>query len=265
MPNEPTVDGVSPPLPSKDGSATAASDSRGAVQRLKSVLLFMIGVPYVVYIGWSVFLLVVLPDPTGEFDPLIPIAKLVAFGASGFLLFFGGLVFLLAARAKDLPPKQRTVGIVRGCIVVLPGLILSAVVPFLITQEPRLTLEITKPLKQEEFIAPLAVSFSVEEAVKILERRGLKAIEYAWDFDGDSEMNENSVVPTVTALYDRQGVYTVVAIIRLSDKTTRTLTRRLTIPYAVFSYSPSRPIVDEPITFSVKHLVHDPKQLREIR
>lgn len=142
---------------------------------------------------------------------------------------------------------------------------MSMLVPYMITQEPILKLQIVLPEPGTELVAPLSVTFSTEEALGILRRRGMKAVSLRWDFDGDGEVNEETVTPTATAYFDRQGGYNIVVDILLNNGDTRTLRRRLVIPNAVFSHNPVLPIVDDPVQFSIAHLVPEDVKLREVQ
>jgi PKD repeat protein len=99
------------------------------------------------------------------------------------------------------------------------------------------------------------MTFSAEQAAAVLKRRGKNVLSYQWDFTGDGNFDEETIVPTVSVYYDRQGAYNLKVVLNLSDKTTRTVSYRVAIPNAVFSYNPVVPTVDEPIKFSVAHLV----------
>ena len=143
------------------------------------------------------------------------------------------------------------------------GIALSAIAPFLISREPGLALDILEPQQQEDFVAPLSVTYSLERAAEILRRRGLRPILYIWDYEGDGRPNEETVLPFATAIYERQGSYTPSVRINLDDGMSRRVGRRLLIPRAVFSVSPLKPIIEKPVRFSIRHLVAKPEEVKE--
>src|SRR3989338_7800760 len=133
-----------------------------------------------------------------------------------------------------------------------------------ITKEPPLGLDIIDPLDFSRLIAPVSVTFGMQSSLDILARRGLNAVEFSWDFDGDGQENEKTVVPEVTAVFDRQGSYPVSVKVLLSNGSMRTVSRRVSIPKEVFSVSPLRPGAEEPVRFSVARLVDDVGSIREV-
>jgi len=262
------VDGITPPstppAPKKPVQKQPSNDE--LLSRAKFALLAIIAIPYTLYIGWGLFLLIVLPDQSGKWEFLIPYGKLSAMIAAAILIMAALYMVLRIGKSSGADDKIRIGSFFRIAIFMVPGLLISAAVPFTITQEPTLTLQVSSPLPGTELVAPLSVTYSAEAATAILKRRNLSVINYTWDFTGDSVPNDETVVPTSTAFYDRQGGYNTTCIMKLSDGSSRTLRLRIVIPNAVFSYTPVIPTIDEPIRFSVAHLIPDEKvEIREVR
>jgi PKD repeat protein len=232
--------------------------------KARRMVVILLSVPYIFYILWCLFLISVLPNTSGDFGDLVPVALLSALTAGGIFLFLAVLVLRRALR-KDVSGRGKANALLRTGGYVLPGLLMSVIMPVMIVQEPALPLDIIAPTDELQLVAPVAVTYSLDRAVEILGRRNLRPVSYTWDFDGDGQKNEDTVVPQVTAVYQRTGGYNVSARIQLSDGSSRRVHRRLLISRAVFSISPSEPIIDEPVTFSVAHLVVDPQQIREVR
>src|SRR5207237_560556 len=115
--------------------------------------------------------------------------------------------------------RQRS--LIKMIAVLVPGIALGVIVPLLITREPPLSIDITNPTQAEDFVAPLAVTLSVERAAETLQGMGLKPVKYQWDFDGDGKENDETVLPTVSAYYDKQGSYGLVVRINLNDGSIR--------------------------------------------
>lgn len=270
MTDERPVDGITPPVavptPPPRPIATSAPEVPAALRkRMMRTLLLLLSIPYLLFLGWAFFLVSMLPNSEGLFGELIPIGKLSAMAALGVLAVVELFLLKHISGAKQASSKGRTMALLRNGLFALPIIGSSAAVLMLIGGEPALSLDIVSPTKAEEFVAPLAISYSAERAVEILGKRGLRPLSYAWDFDGDGKLNEETVVPVITALYDRIGGFNVVVRLQLSDGSTRRLARRLVIDRAVFSINPPQPIVDEPVTFSIAHLIPDPKTLREVQ
>ena len=240
-----------PPSPSPENP----DERKRMVSRLKFVLVLFILLPYACYAAWSFFLLSVLPDPTGNFDMLIPVGKLVAMFAAGLFLLAAGIGVMRAGKNSDLSDRVRYTSFVRLGLFAAPGLILSVYVSLTIGGEPALSLTIAAPPRGTDLVAPVSISYSAESAVAILSRRGLKPLTYDWDFNGDGKVDQQTVLPLADALYDRQGTNLVTVKIALNNGSSRTLTMRITIPHAVFSYTPVKPVVNDAVRFSVAHLI----------
>ncbi len=221
------------------------------------------GTCYAAYVLWCFFLLSVLPT-TGPLRSLVSLGVLSALAGAVVLLGVGLFAMQRIAKA-DVSSNTRTSGLVKTALIVVPGLLLSVVVPMAISRQPPLWIDIVEPTKQEDFVAPLAITFSVEKAMQELQSQGMHGLRYTWDFDGDGKPNDDTVVPVSTGIFDRQGVFGVTVKIDLDNATSRTIATRFTIPRAVFSVSPIRPIVERPVKFSVADLLDAPESLKEIQ
>ena len=245
--SSPAVDGITPPpnVPAKKTGSTKSNVT----------LLFVIIGVYVVYGIWSITLITLVPNEQHTLTSLIAPGVFIASIMGVLFLVVAGLGGMRLMNATDAPRNIRILGFARLALLTIPGLVLSGTVPMMITREPPLRIAIIEPTTREAFVAPMAVTFSLEHAVNVLKQRGLTPLKYRWDFDGDGEENQETVEPTVTAIYERKGVYNVVARIEMSNRSSRRVTQRLVISRAVFSVQPMEPIVDEPTRFSVSHLV----------
>ena len=200
----PNVDGISPTSdapkqpeaeqPAQPSSAEVKKQQQ-AMSSARFVILLLFGLPYLLYCMWSFFLLAVLPDGSGTWDALIPYAKLLAMVGGGVLALGGLFAFIRVGKATKAADDTKIKGLVRIGLVILPGIALSMFTPYWISQEPPLRLQITSPKPGIELVAPLSVSFSAEEAVGILQRRGLSTKSFQWDYTGDGTTNEETVTP----------------------------------------------------------------------
>lgn len=234
-------------------------------KRMKTILIVLVGVPYFCFAGWALFLISILPNRTGSYQKLLVpglVSSAVVAGIFLLVILFG----LKRIMRKGIPVKIRVFGALRLFAFITPGLILCALIPSLITREPSLGIDITDPTEIKEIVAPLPITFNLENSVAILQRRGLSIQNYSWDFDGDGVENESTATPIATAIFERPGAYDVIVTLSLSDNTSRIVARRIVIQTAVFSYSPVRPGAEEPIRFSVAHLVDDSKaEIKEVQ
>lgn len=247
------------------GSAPAkkASAPITPVQRLKRTIILLLVVGYGALFGWGLFLLSVLPDPRGELQTL-KFAGVISCAAAALILVLGAVLAVMRINNPDLDIDVRRAALIRIGIAILPGVIFAVAVPFMITREPLLRLDIVSPVAQEEWIAPLQMTFSVEDAVDVLRKLGKSPVQYSWDVDGDGKKDQGTVVPTLTAVYDKDGIYTVQVRIIMNDNTTRVAARRIIIKKSVFVITPSPPIVERPAIFSIAHLVTNPQDVKEV-
>jgi PKD repeat protein len=229
----------------------------------KTVLLFGGGL-YALYVLWSLGLMMILPSPTGDLKELIGIGVMTSI-AGAVALILAGLMLLQRIMRADVPVVNRQRSLIKLVAAMVPGLILSAIVPFMIIREPGLTLQIVQPTRAEDLVAPVAVTVSAEGAADVLRNLGFKPVQYIWDTDGDGQENDRTVEPSITVLFERQGTYTVIARVVLDNGDSRRVGRRIYIPQAVFRITPTQPIVEKPVQFSVAHLFPDPKVLKEIQ
>ncbi len=255
-----TLDGVNAqpaaPKPARPPDVTP-------VKRIKRTILALWGIGYLVFFLWGFVLLALLPDPNGGMQGL-KFAGVVSCAVAGFLLIIGAILAFLRINNPEIDIEVRRAALIRLGVGVVPGLIFALTVPFMITREPVLKLDITNPTAAADFVAPLAVTFSVEDAVDVLQRLGKRAVQYRWDVDGDGKVNQETVQPVLTATYEKEGIYTIQVRIVLSDGDTRVAARRMIINRSVFAITPSPPIVERPAVFSIAHLIPDKQQIKEI-
>lgn len=262
-----SIDGIaSPPEgPVSAGPPEPKQADRSVMVRrfLRRFIITLIVIPYTTYALWSVYLLMVLPDPTGAYDALIPVATMIALLCAVVLVGGGLFAFLRIGAAETVPLPRRRLAAIKAAAVLLPGILLSAAVPLLIRREPALWIAVAAPEEEADMVAPLSVTFSMQSAVEILQRRQLVPEKYVWDFDGDGKMNAETSDPVATAYYDRQGQYGVAVTIFLKGGAVRRVSRTVTISRAVFSVEPVQPVLDEPARLSIVHLVPKKEDLEQ--
>lgn len=255
VPTKPSFVAPSAPVPSPELQKKANS--------LKKMLMGIGIVVYVLYALWCGVLLSTLPSSNPGSTSFVDMGVLTSIIAAAGFIGFLAIAFLRISKA-DVSIATRKKSLIRAAVIVAPGLVLSAVVPFIISGPPPLSVEIIYPTSTADFIAPLSITFSAEKATTLLKEQGLRPIRYTWDFEGDGQPNDETVLPTSTGIFEKSGVFTVSVKIDVDGGEFRTIRRRVTIPTAVFAVSPVPTIVERPVRFSVTHLLADPKLLSEI-
>jgi PKD repeat protein len=174
-------------------------------------------------------------------------------------------LLLMHIAESHVDQNARKRGLIRLVIFVIPGLLISALMPYMISREPGISVDITDPASSQQWIAPVAMTFSLENALPVLAQNGFHPISYKWDINGDRKVDQETVIPTLTATYDQQGVYTLSVTMVGSNGATRTASKRFIILTSVFGMSPSIPIVEKPVVFSVAGLVKDPTTITSVQ
>lgn len=265
MPDSPiTVDGLSQaPTPKIPSPKPAASDV-AAVRRWERILLGILGAFYILYILWAFVLMSLLPTSNLTLAPLVPIGVASAALAGILLVAVGFLLFLRIGQSRT-PASTRERSAIKLAIVITPGLLISAALAFMITRQPALTVDITSPTSSSDFVAPLRITFGLDTTLKVLAQRGFHAIQYKWDINGDRKVDQTTVEPTLTATYDKEGVYTILVSMIGADGTIQTASRRFIITQSVFTVMPIQPIVQKPVVFSISNLVSNPQSISQVQ
>ncbi|MBP9750772.1 MAG: PKD domain-containing protein [Candidatus Peribacteraceae bacterium] len=262
---ETSVDGITgqPATPPPAAPKPPVDPKNAAVKRTKTLLLTVVGVVYGLYLLWLVMLLSVLPDPTGALQGLAGIG--MASALIGLCVFAGvGLLFFMHIQNPDLPLGVKRQAMVRLALVTIPGVVISILAAVMLTREPGLALDIVNPTKAADFVAPLAITFSVERAVATSQNLGMNPIQYRWDLNGDNKVDQETTVPTITATFEKDGVYGVQVQLIMSDGRIRVASRRLILSKAVFAMTPPVAVVERPVTFSISNLVANKQLIKQI-
>ncbi len=228
---------------------------------MKQILLAVAGVFYGLYIIWCLSLMTLLPTT----NPNLVYLKSVGL----FTALVGGIVFLIVgafllqrSTRPLLSADTKVRGIVRIALAVIPGLLISGIMPLMIIREPVLPM-LYSPDDPAQLVAPLAVTFSLEQTVSILQQLKLRPLEYSWSNNGVA--TEKTVTPKTTIMFQRAGIYTVSANISLSNGTKKRVSKRLIIGEEEFTVSPPKPIVEQPAKFTIASLLNDPKLLSQVQ
>lgn len=261
MPDQPFVDGVSSTAPVAPAAPLKQAEPKTPFA-LKAGLLIGLGIPYVIYLFWCLFLLSSLPAQGGS-QTLIAIGVFSTLLAALLFLAMGGLGFMRVS-ASQAAPNAKLMALVKLGIFVIPGVLLSLATPYMISRAPSLTIGIVSPASTSDLVAPLSISFSVQSAVDALAPSGFVPIQYNWDINGDKKADQQTLVPDLTAGFDNEGIYTVSVSMKAADGTTKTASKRFIISKSVFSVIPLPAIVDRPVVFSLERLFPKPEDVTSV-
>ncbi len=257
-----TVDGVSPPATAATTPATPPTVGPGASTQWKLLIALVLGVPYLLYVFWCLFLLASLPSATAS-DAFI-MAGVVSSLVGGVVLLAVSYVIFMRIGSSKAMPNAKLMALIKLGVFAVPGLVLSAATGFMISREPQLSIAITSPTSTDQFVAPLTMTFSVAETVELLKGRGFTPIQFAWDINGDNQIDQQTLSPELTATYDREGIKTIRVVMRSSDGDTRNASRRFLISRSVFSVTPLPAIVERPVVFSLAQLYPQSDAVRTV-
>jgi len=266
MPQNPVpLDGVSPPMAQEQPAATApAKKAPPAVRRLKGLLIIVLIIAYVLYGGWSVVLLGLLPSNDPAVRGLGMIGLIVAACAGFAFLGIGGLM-IQRISLSHADPRARIFALAKVVAAILPALLISVAVPFITTRELPIVMQITSPTSAKDLIAPVSMTFSVANALEGLAVGGFVPIEYRWDVNADKKTDQETSVPELTATFEREGAYSVAVVMIASNGTRKSTTRRFVISQSVFKIMPPVPIVNQAAIFSLAHLYPQQGTVKEIQ
>lgn len=224
-----------------------------AVQRWKRTFLVVLIVAYVLYGGWSVAMLALLPsnDPALRELPLLTL--LVAAGVGVVFLGVGALMIQRIAASKT-SARTRMFALVKIVLALLPALALSVITPLLALRDVALTIDITSPENVQDLVAPVSMTFNVEQQLPGLAAGGFVPVQYRWDVNGDRKVDQETVVPELTATFEQQGQFSVSVLMISANGQQKTATRRFLIRRSVFKITPEMPIVNQATVFSLAHL-----------
>ncbi len=255
-----TVDGVSPPAPAVTAPQPAAAPASSTQWKL--LIALILGVPYVLYAFWCLFLLTSLPSATAS-DTFVTIALSSVIAGGIVLAAVSYIIFMRIGSSKALP-NAKLIALIKLGLFAVPGILLSAATGFMISGEPQLSIAITNPTSSDQLVAPLTMTFSVAQTVELLKQRGFAPIQYSWDINGDNQIDQQTLSPELTATFDREGIKTVRVVMRSSDGSTRDASRRFLISRSVFSVTPLPAIVERPVVFSLAQLYPQSDAVRTV-
>ena len=260
----PPIDSLSAPLSQSAVPAPAKQVVERDIAHWKNLLLRGVGGMYFAFTVMTIGLLSVFPTKNLTLQAFVSFAVIGEFLA--FLAFIGmGAIGFLRIRDSHINVNARKRSLIRLGIVTIPGIVVSLAAGFIVSREPVFVINILNPQNPDDFVAPVSVNYSVEEAVKYYRAKGLNPLKYQWDFEGDNKLNEETVVPNVTATYERDGVYSVAVRILMSNGSIRIVYRRLVLRQAVFTVVPTPPVIEQPVVFNISTLTDKPSDLVEVQ
>lgn len=258
----PSVDGIATPQP----VAPATSKPAKAATSVGTLKMILMGGLFLLYLGYAMTcfaLMAVLPSPTGGQQGLEQIGLLVSLMGGLVFLGIGAFGFMRIGSSKA-SPQIRSRALMKLAAVAVPGIILSVATPLMIMRQPTFTLAITQPTNPDEFIAPVSITFSFEEVVNNLKLEGFVPLKYTWDINNDKKVDQETTVPTLTARFDKSGVYSVGMKALGANGVTHSASRRFVISQSVFTVEPSSPLINQPVVFSLSNLLSQKDQIKQV-
>lgn len=220
------------------------------VRAWKTRLVLGATIPTLLYIGWCGILLLLLPSTDPRLAPLTQFALLsvVVGGSLTLIVAFITLLHILQSKSSS---KGRIRALAILTFISIPGVVISAITGVLILRAPPIALEVVSPASQEELVAPVQMVFSIEDALPLLRSQEFVPQQYKWDINNDKKVDQTTLIPTLTATFEREGIYAVSVTMLSAANELRTATKRFVIHSAVFTLIPPQPIVSQPVTLSL--------------
>lgn len=253
------------PTPSVDGIAyqeTARVDS--STMQARRLLVLRGGIAYLAYIIWSVFLLSVLPRPDEGLQWLMVVGMLIAFLIGALLLLLGVIACRRIRGAKNVRQQARMKAFLKVGMGLGPGLLLSVITPFMISREYIFPIVVESPTLTEDLVVPVAATFNLQQAAATLAQSNLPILRYEWDFEGDARTDQQTVLPSASTVYNREGTYNVAVKIVLENGMVRKAAHRLVIQQADITITPPNPLREKEAVFDLSRLVKNPADVVQI-
>lgn len=256
LPTNP-IDGIATPAKKKEQEAPPAVSqtvAQGKTASPSMMAWLLLGVVETVYVVFGLYMMSTFPRQDGSGMQLKAIGALVLLGGA-FLLFLLALLGIVRIATAKVHPRLKLGSLGRVVATVLPAFIVCGLAIAFINKEPVFALEMLAPADAEQLIAPVAVTFGMPRAIAVFTQLNLTPLKYQWDFTGDGMFDQETFDPEATFIANRSGVYTIAATITMTDGSVKRAMMRLLIARESFGVEPSNPVIDEPVEFSVEHLV----------
>lgn len=244
------LDGVAAPAKKTPSVESARSPQ---VSRWKRLLLAALVSIYVVYGLWSILLVSLTPsrDPALKSLPMIGV---VVAGIAALIFIGVGALMLQRISASHTDSRSKLLALIKVVVALAPGIILSAIVPLLTLRALPIEMNIVSPPSDQELVAPVSMTFSVEGALSDLALEGFVPSQYRWDVNSDQKVDQETNVPELTATFEREGSHAVTVLMIAADGSQKVATKRFVIRRSVFKVTPEKPITNQAAIFSLAHL-----------
>lgn len=252
------MDGIS--SSATPGSSVGAGAEASQAKAGRRILLAIGSVLYLIFVFWSFLLMSVFPTIDGSKRGMEMLGFASMMVAALLFLGVGGLGLLHISRSKA-PLSLRKFALIKICAIALPGLLLSAATLAMMLREPPLIIDITDPKVPDQWVAPVAITFSLQTSINNLAQRGFRPIQFKWDINGDGKIDQTTLNSSLTVTFDREGVYLVSVQMVSADGSSKLAVKRFVIQQAVISVIPNPPLVERPVVLSLSHLFPDKNQV----
>lgn len=251
------IDGIVSPKKKSEPTADTVANLQVPSKRSFNPSLLawgVLGACETAYVFFALFMMSSFPRQDGTGAELKAIGSLILIIGAAVCALFALLGIVRIATAKT-HPRIKLGSLVRVVAAVLPAFIVCGLAFAIIQKEPVYSLEMTMPETAEQLIAPVAVTFGMPKAMAVFEQLRLVPLKFQWDFTADGMFDQETFDPSATFIASRSGVYSVTASVTMTDGSVKKAFMRLVVPRESFGLEPSSPIIDEPVDFSIEHLV----------
>lgn len=210
----------------------------------------------IVYIGFALYLLSHFPRQDGSDAELKNIGMLVLLLGIACSSLFGIVGCMRIALVKNKNARIKIGALFRLVAGVLPVIAISGFTLVSMNKEPTFFLQVLSPSSGELLVAPVSVTFGMQDSLAIFEKLGLVPLKYQWDFTGDGIFDQETFDSQATFIASRSGIYPIAATVTMTNGSFKQVGLRLIVPRESFFLEPANPIVDEPASFSIEHLLN---------
>ena len=232
-------------------------------KKLLLLLLSGAGIFLLLYLFFAFILMATLPSADGGKQGLKLLGN-VFYGGTSVLLLLGTVFLFLQLLKRKMPFVKLQNIFLRVSIVLLIVFGISGMTLLMINRKTPLPIDVLEPENLQALTAPVTVTFGTDTLRSILQNQSLFPKKFSWDFNGDGKIDAEKQDQTVTTVYRKKGTFSVTLRILLSDGSTRTTSRRISVPNGLFSLHPAEPLLNQEAEFGVTDLVSDPKAIDRI-
>ncbi len=258
------LDGIALPQSSQDSNVKTdtmatktdfSPDPGKRIHVLAGIAWISLIVIALVYIGFALYLYSHFPTQDGSDADLKKIGAVTLLIGMVISSLFGLIGCMRIALVKKKNARIKIAALLRLLAGITPVIAVSVLTLFAMKKEPTFSLQVLPSASGEQLVAPVSVTFGMQDTLAIFQKLGFVPLKYQWDFTGDGIFDQETFDPQATFIASRSGIYQVTANVTMTNGISKQVSLRLLVPRESFSLEPVDPIVDEPASFSVEHLL----------